>query len=266
MRLLRFLALSTCAALAATGSALAVTGGQPDGNAHPYVGFAHDGTSFCSGSLVSRTVFVTAGHCFAGDSSVYGRSADGHEIVQVSFDPAGEANPNRVNFYGAVYIDPQFCGGCGKGLAGFASHDVAVVELSSSVPSSVVSRLASLPSPNESAGLRVHTPVDVVGYGVQSYSVGGGQPQILAAGSRAWATSVLAQTGNSASATLLKLGSASANGGACLGDSGGPVLLGGTDTILAVNSFLTSSYCQGVTYSYRLDTTDELAFVSSFLR
>lgn len=265
MRLLRLLAISACTALAAAGSALAITGGQPDGTAHPYVGLVRDGTTFCSGSLVSRTIFVTAGHCFAGDASIFGTSADGHSIVQLSFDPAGSANPDRLNLYGAVYVDPLFCGGCGSGLAGFASHDVAVVKLNAPVPAGVVPRLASLPAANQSAGLKVHTPVDLVGYGVETFAKGSGQPQIATGGSRTWATSELAQAGTSAAATLLKLASASANGGICVGDSGGPVLLGGTDTILGLNSFLPSSFCQGVTYAYRLDTPDELAFVRSFL-
>jgi hypothetical protein len=37
------------------------------------------------------------------------------------------------------------------------------------------------------------------------------------------------------------------------------VLLG--DTILAVNSFVTNGRCNGVTYSYRLDTPEAQAFV-----
>jgi hypothetical protein len=255
MRLLRLIAVSACIALAAAGSAMAITGGRPDGSAHPYVGFARDGTTFCSGSLVSSTVFVTAGHCFADGSS-----------VQVSFDPAGVTNPARLNFYGVVHVDPGFCGGCGSGVAGFASHDVAVVKFSTPIPSTVVPRLASLPSANLTAGLKVHTPVDLVGYGFQSFTNGGGQPQPATGGSRSWGTSELAQAGASAAPTLLKLASASSGAGSCEGDSGGPVLLGGTDTILAVNSFLTSSFCQGVSYAYRLDTPDELAFVRGFLR
>ena len=35
-------------------------------------------------------------------------------------------------------------------------------------------------------------------------------------------------------------------GGTCFGDSGGPDLLGGTDTVLAVNSYVTNGNCAGV--------------------
>ena len=69
MRLSRFfgalvVALTTMLALASGGSA--ITNGQPDGNAHPYVGLMvaldEDGVPQwrCSGSLLSPTVFLTA--------------------------------------------------------------------------------------------------------------------------------------------------------------------------------------------------------------
>jgi hypothetical protein len=60
------LALAACLAPAIG----AITYGTPDGNAHPNVGLlvARIGTGFfaiCSGTLVSPTVFLTAGHCTA---------------------------------------------------------------------------------------------------------------------------------------------------------------------------------------------------------
>jgi hypothetical protein len=38
-------------------------------------------------------------------------------------------------------------------------------------------------------------------------------------------------------------------GGTCFGDSGGPILNGNTDTVLAVNSYVTNGNCAGVTGS-----------------
>jgi len=265
MRLLRLTAATAACALAATGTAWAILGGQADGSAHPYVGLVRDGHTICSGSLVSRTVLVTAAHCFAGSDSIFGTGADGHPIVQVTFDPAGVTSDARLNLYGTVYGDPLFCGGCAGGLPGFASHDVAVVRMTAPVPTTVVPRLASLPGAGRSGGLKVHAAVDVVGFGVQMWATGKGQPQIVAGGSRAWVETGLANAGNSIADTLLKLASTSSSGGFCLGDSGGPVLEGGTDTILAINSFLPDSYCKGTTYAYRLDTPDALAFVQGFL-
>ena len=62
--------------LAAT-PAQAITYGEPDGNAHPNVGglvAAHaysDGTwTYCTGTLISPTVFLTAAHCDEGTPRV----------------------------------------------------------------------------------------------------------------------------------------------------------------------------------------------------
>jgi len=68
--------------------ALAIVGGEIDGEQHPNVGmfyFTQDGTRFrCSGTLVCPTVVLTAAHCTAG-------SAD----VQVTFDSVAQADPSR---------------------------------------------------------------------------------------------------------------------------------------------------------------------------
>ena len=54
-------------------------------------------------------------------------------------------------------------------------------------------------------------------------------------------------------------------GGSCFGDSGGPDLLGGTDTVLAVNSFVTNINCSGVGYSSRVDIAEVLDWINSFM-
>jgi hypothetical protein len=47
------------------------------------------------------------------------------------------------------------------------------------------------------------------------------------------------------------------------GDSGGPILL--DRTILGVNSFVTNGQCAGVTYAYRIDPPEALAFIRSVI-
>jgi hypothetical protein len=265
MRLLRLLWVLALVVLGTAGSAMAIVGGQQDGSAHPYVGEVRDGHTICSGALVSRTVFLTAAHCFVDSQSIFGTSSDGHQIVEINFDPIGLKNPARVNFYGPVYNDPTFCGGCGKGVAGFSFHDLAVVVLPAPVPASIVPRLASLPTSGQSEALRKQDAlVDVVGYGIQGFTGKGKDAQPSTAGTRAWATVRLKHATNKATETLLKEDSPGAIG-PCSGDSGGPALLTGTDTILGVVSFLTDDLCKGAAYATRLDTPDTLGFVNSFL-
>ncbi len=52
-------------------------------------------------------------------------------------------------------------------------------------------------------------------------------------------------------------------GGTAFGDSGGPVLLGGTNTVLAVTSFGTNNNCAGNGYYYRINRTEILNRINS---
>lgn len=260
--------LATLVALLVPATASAITGGSPDGSAHPYVGMAGNGVNVCSGSLVSPTVYVTAGHCFATTTSRLGTTPDGHPIVKVSFDPRGATVPSnqRVNFYGVEYAHPQFCEGCGTGPSSL-DHDVAVVKFATPIPTSIVPRYAQLPRLGLDDTLGGAT-ADIVGYGIQVLANGGGQdPEILLLGSRYAAQTTLLPGDGVLAPRFVKLGSSQAadNGGVCRGDSGGPNLVAGTDTIAAITSFGMNDRCKGVAYSYRLDTPDARDFLSQFV-
>jgi hypothetical protein len=56
------------------------------------------------------------------------------------------------------------------------------------------------------------------------------------------------------------------SGGTCFGDSGGPDLLGGTEIVLGVNSYVTNVNCRGVGYAARIDTPDVLAWIQALIR
>jgi hypothetical protein len=141
---------------------------------------------------------------------------------------------------------------------------VGVVVLDEAAP---VTTFAALPEVGSVDDLDMGAYVDIVGYGVQQRAVGGGPPVWLGTLTRYYAPSQLVASENRISDMFLKLTAnpAQGKGGTCFGDSGGPDLLGGTNIVLGVNSFVTNGNCAGVTYSQRVDVPGVLEFIESFL-
>lgn len=241
--------------LATAGIAGAITNGVPDGDNHPYVGLlvfedAEGPVWRCSGSLLSPTLVLTAGHC-----------TELNGPARIWMDEVVQGNPEypfggSTSYEGTAFTYTDYCGSpCGKGLPGFAAWDIGVVVLSEPVPTSVVDEYAQLPTPDLVSGLKNKTPIDFVGYGVQEQIHGGGPPVWTGLKNRLYAPSELVSGKFKHSDLFMKLAlnPGGGSGGTCFGDSGGPDLLGGTDTVLAVNSYVTNSNCSGVGYSQRVD-------------
>jgi hypothetical protein len=252
-----FAMLVLAAAALSVAPVAAVTNGQPDGNRHPYVGVAiqelpNGGFSACSGSALDAHTFLTAAHCF-----------DPSREVLVSYQPGPKFDLAKDFTPGTFHPHPDWCAGCAPGLPNRDTHDVAVIVLDEGVDPG---RFATLPSAGLVDTLPMRTKVEIVGYGVHGLLRGGGRPQQLLVPERRFALSELITSEQSWSDEFIKLTAnpADGKGSQCAGDSGGPDLLGGTDIILAVNSYSTSTNCTGVSYANRVDTADILTFIGSF--
>lgn len=256
-------------ALAATAAALllvslaapaqAITDGVPDGDNHPNVGlmvaFDDEGPAWrCSGTLISPTVYVTAGHCTYGATS-----------VQLWFDDdlrdaAAHNYPLSGEVSGTPYTHPQYDDDA------FYLYDLGVVVLDEPV---VLDEYGTLPTLDQLDGLKTDkksATFTAVGYGLQKSFPDAASWKTQAERLRMVAYPKLNQinTGFTGDASLL-LSNNAHTGGTCSGDSGGPNFLGGSTVIAGVTSFGLNDACAGTGGVYRIDRADDLAFIGSFL-
>jgi len=264
--------------LLSAGVALAITNGMPDGDNHPYVGLlvfdsAPGSPAWrCTGALIAPDVVLTAGHCT--DGAVAARFWAYEDVTYDHFPfplyPYGGPGSGAVE--GEAFTNPYYdvdnpYGG-GNGLPAFSYRDVGIVVLDEPI---VMDEYAALPAPNLVDTLKNKTAVDFVGYGVQEQVMAfpGQPPRARWTGLRwrMYAPSELV-SGNfvhSAEYLRLALNPGGGSGGTCFGDSGGPDLLGGTSTVLGVNSYVTNVNCSGVGYSARVDVPEILDWIYTFL-
>lgn len=237
-------------------SAQAITSGQLDGNKHPQVGALVDydsrGTAyaFCTGTLISPTVMLTAAHCNPG-------------VAQVKVTFESQVTNAAVMYVGRYTAHPNYNG------AQSDPHDIAVIVFDQPIADIVPAKLPSLNlfDTLKSNGLINGTRYTAVGFGGQERSFDGkGKPIIAYEDKREWSVSAYGAL-NQAWLRLSQNG-AVGNGGTCYGDSGGPNFLGSADgetTVIAGTTITGDAQCVQSNVIYRLDTASARAFLKDFV-
>ena len=251
----------------------AIINGQPDEENHPYVcvfavgyqGDPLDPTDDVvlwagTGILISPTIVLTAGHNLNAPPGV---------DINVRFESDASIFPpfGFGGISGTGHIHPDYSIGESPTLKDWISHDVGIIVLDEAAP---VTEYGVLSTEGLVDTLPMKSEVDLVGYGFQNQIKGDYGPpywNFSSALVRTYAHAELMTSKHKWSEEFIKTtqNPAEGKGGFCQGDSGGPVLVGGTDTIIGVISWGTNKNAMGVGYSSRIDTTDILAFINSFL-
>ncbi len=235
------------AALAFAVPAGAITNGSPDGNKHPNVGglvaptVYSDGTwIYCSGTLISPTVFLTAAHC----------DEDGAR-VRVTF--SSEYKDGDKVYVGTFHADPLY------NQSQSDPHDIAVVVFDKAVKGVAPARLPTAGSLSNLSGSQKFTSV---GYGAYEVTNEPGGHQYLYNDVRGVATGTLNSTNSSW--LRISMNASKGDGGTCYGDSGGPNFLGSTN-IIAGTTITGDAVCRSTNVVYRLDTQSARAFLGQYV-
>ena len=274
----RFMLLAAIAGalVAFAGSAGAITGNYTDDFVHDNVGllvfytpstpagedpFSHR----CSGTLISPTVVVTAGHCTTGvnEGRIYFQQSAAPNYDPNAFGGRGRRPDDRVPV-------PRRCH-ASTGPTTTASSRASrrrrtPASSSSTRPVTPANGFGILPAAGAidryiaAAGDKKQARFTISGYGLSDQD-----PRPVSFRKRLMATSYAIN--NEAPITEFNLkttaNASQGKGGTCNGDSGGPVFFYGTNVIAAVTSFGQNGQCKGQDFSYRLDRPEVLSWITN---
>jgi hypothetical protein len=265
--------LTVVAVLAiAVSSVGAITDGELDGEDHPHVVLllmevGGEPMYRCSGTLLSPTVLLTAGHCvsnypdepYSGMRVFTESDVDGGDN---DYPYAGNNTVEAVSWAAHPLYETE---------DPFYFHDVGIVILEEpgvvgldvygALPE--VDEFDDLPMPS---GKRDKTRFTSVGYGLQAIFSDEAQWELQSDRIRMVAYPFLLKL-NVAGITgdfSLLLSNNHSTGGTCFGDSGGPNFLEDTNIVAGVTSFGMNQNCAGIGGVFRTDRADVLDFIDDY--
>lgn len=249
----------------ATVPALAITGGEPDGNGHPNVAmivfYDSTGRYRCSATLASPTVLITAAHCTDG---TVGKTAvtfepylseNGPFPIPPASDPSAGYSEQELAAAGLLsgdaYTHPEY--------SNFTDldnwNDTGVIKLDEPVTNIEPADLAPTNYLDQFKPPKLRkTLFTVVGYGTEVRKLNGktGKPTPF---SYPLLRRVTTSPGQKLTDQVLQLnGNPNDNaggGGTCFGDSGGPVFLNGY--IVGDTSYAYTNNCRYLGGYQRVD-------------
>ena len=250
------------ASIAAPQSVSLIVNGQPTGNLYPNVGallfdWDKNGISgddeWCTGSLITPTVFLTAAHCIITSYTPPGSQ------FYVSFSPDLFASSFTYIAATGYVVDPQY----GHDMAQL--HDLALVFLPKNSTKGITP--LQLPPAGYLDDLKASGVINDllfvnVGYGTSSTRTG--PPAFPFDGKRNYSKSEFMGL-QPTWLGLLMNSNATGEGGDCYGDSGGPKFIDGNSRMI-VATVTTGDYpCRATTWDWRLDTSEARAFLGNYV-